>query len=81
MHILTVYISYSVIDKTNIAIAKKNRKSSIGFLLGYLHVTLTHSKGQSQGDANIYCEYLVNGDVYDKYFYWQYIGSRVLALD
>ena len=33
-----------------------------GFWMAYLHSILTDSKGQSQGHANIVCEYLVNGD-------------------
>ena len=57
------------------------RKSLIGFRLVHLHLTLTHSKGQSQGHANFYCEYLVNGDRLDRYCYCQYIGCCLLALD
>ena len=39
----------------------KHTKSLIGFRFVYLHLALAHSKGQSQGPANIDCEYLVNG--------------------
>ena len=41
----------------------------------YLVVTLTHSNGQSQGNAKVYCEYLAKGDKYDKHLYWLCIGS------
>ena len=32
------------------------------YLLTYLHLTLAHSKGQSQGRVHFDCEYLANGD-------------------
>ena len=34
-----------------------HRKSPIGFRLVYLHFTLIHSKGQSQGHTSVDCEY------------------------
>ena len=37
-------------------------KSPIGIRLVYLHLTLVHSKGQTQGRANFDCEFLINGD-------------------
>ena len=37
-------------------------KSLIGFHMVYLHLTLVHSKGQSQGGSNFESEYLVNGE-------------------
>ena len=57
------------------------RKSLIGFRMVYLHMTLAHSNGQSQGRVNAHCEYLVNGDRWDKYCYCQNIGSLQLALN
>ena len=41
-------------------------KSCIGFRLAYLHLTLSHSKGQDQGYAHVYDEYLGYGDRYGK---------------
>ena len=38
------------------------RKLPIGFQIVYLHLTLAHFKGQSQGHAHFGCEYVVNGD-------------------
>ena len=38
-----------------------HRKWPIGFSLVYLHFTLDHSKGQSQGHAYFVCDYLLNG--------------------
>ena len=52
----------------------------IGFRVVYLHFTLVHSKGQIQGHANLDCEYLVNGDRQGTYYYCQYIGNRLLAI-
>ena len=40
----------------------QHRKSRIGFGMVYLHLTLAHSKCQSQGHTNFDCEYLVNDD-------------------
>ena len=46
-------------------------KSSIGFRMAYLHLTLAYSKGQSQGRSNRDCEYLVNGDRWYNYCYYR----------
>ena len=62
MQIFTVNISQAVTDMTNIAIANTYMKSPIGFPLMYLHLTLGHSKRQSQGHENFDCEYLVSDD-------------------
>ena len=58
-----------------------HRKSPIGFRLVYLLLTLAYSKDQSQGHANFDCDYLINGDRYDKHWYCQYIESGLLAFD
>ena len=51
MRISTVNISQTVTDRINIIIAI-TQKSSIGFRLVYLHLTLCHSNGHGQGHAN-----------------------------
>ena len=39
-----------------------HRKSLIGSEIVYLHLTLTHSRNQSQGHASFDGEYVINGD-------------------
>ena len=48
MHILNVNISQTVSDRENITIAIKY-ESHMRFLLAYLALSLTHSKGQDHG--------------------------------
>ena len=56
-----------------------HRKSLIGFRLVYLHLTLTHFKGQGQDYAHFDC---ISETVTDKTdCYCQYIGCRQLAFD
>ena len=45
------------------------------FWLAYLYLTLAHSKGQAQGNANFDCEFILKGD---KYCYCQNIGISIL---
>ena len=41
---------------------RANRLLAFEWCLYIIHLTLAHSKGQSQGRAHFDCEYLVNGD-------------------
>ena len=58
---LNVVISQMVTDRA-ILLLPTHRKLLIGFPLVYLHLTLAHFKGQSQGHVNFDGEYLINGD-------------------
>ena len=57
MHISTATVSQTITDRTNIAIANWYE---MAFRLAYLHLILTHSKGQ----CHVYfdCEYFANDD-------------------
>ena len=57
MHILTVNILEMVKD-VEILLLPSNNKSCMGSQLKYLHLTLTHSKGQSQGHGHFTIDYL-----------------------
>ena len=57
MHISTVNISQTVIDRTYIAIGTI-RKSHAGFILADLHLTFAHSNDQRQGHPHLDCECL-----------------------
>ena len=48
-----------------------------GLWLAYLHLTLTHSKGQDQGHAHFDSEYIGNGERYDKNYNCHQIASHV----
>ena len=50
-----------------------------GFRLEHLHLTLAHSKGQSHAHFN--CEYLVNGYICEKHYYYHHIQGNVKAFD
>ena len=60
-HIWTVNISYTVTDRANITTVNTYEVSH-WLSNGLLHLTMTHYKGQNQGHANFYCEYLVKSD-------------------
>ena len=53
MHISIVNI---LIDRTHIALPN-NMKSYMAFRSAYIHLTLTHSKGQIEGHAHFDLEY------------------------
>ena len=44
-------------------------------------MTSADSEGQGQGHANFECESLIHGDRQNRYCCYQYIGSRLLALN
>ena len=67
-----------VTDRANITIVS-TYEVSYWLSNGVFNLTLAHSKGQSQGHSNVYSEYFINSDRYDKYC--QSIGSRLLAFD
>ena len=72
-----VFLSQTVTEQ--IILLPTYKMSLTDFRLVYLHLTLAHCKGQSQGHANFDCDYIENGDRWDKYFFCQYIESRLLA--
>ena len=45
----------------------------------YLHLTLTHVKGQIQCQANFELKYLINGDKWSTYYYCRHIRNSLLA--
>ena len=51
----------------------------MGFLLAYLHLTLTYSKGQGQDHAHSDSEYLGNGDKHGRNYYCHRIPSYLWA--
>ena len=76
MHISIANFSKMIKDRANIAISR-NRRSYKDFSLAYLHLTLTHYKGQGQDHAHFDSECLVNGDRYGKHCYCHQIQSRI----
>ena len=58
-----------------------NMKSYVGVQLTYLHLTLTISKGQSQGHAHFDDEYLGNGNTWCKNYYYRRIVSHMRVFD
>ena len=58
---LTVNMSQTVTDWTNIAIANTWEDGYWGSV-SVLHLTLAHSKGPSQGHINVDSKYLVNDE-------------------
>ena len=51
----------------------------MAFPFAYLHLTLTHSKGQ--GHTHFDCKYLTHDDRLDKHWNCQLIGSRIWLFD
>ena len=76
MHIWIVNISEMVIDIVKILLLS-NSKLYMGIRLGYLLLTLTHSKYQDQGHAHFYSEYLENGEKQGKKYNCRQIASHV----
>ena len=75
MHISTMNILGMVTYRVNI-ILPSNSESYIGFLLAYLHLTLAHSKGHTQGHA-IDSKQIGNGDRYGKHYNCHQIENHV----
>ena len=67
------------VERTNIAIV--NIQEVARDLSISIFMALTYSKDESQGHAHLECEYLGNGDRWDKPYYCQQIGSRMLLFD
>ena len=59
--------------------SSSTREVAYWLSIGMFTFDLGNSKGQSQGHANFYCEYLANGDRWGKYCYCNYIRSRLLS--
>ena len=65
MHIFKLYVNFD--DKWCLYYIA-NMKYCVGIRLTFSHLTLANYNGQGQGRAYFNCEYLENGDRYEKHY-------------